>query len=114
MLDLKAVGARIQKARKKRHLTQSDLAEKTDIALSHMSDIETGKANFGVDILVRMAEALGVSTDWLLQPDTPERGAIYAEEVANLMNDCTPKEAETMIHSLEELKKLIVSYRTGQ
>lgn len=114
MLDLKAVGARIQRARKDRHMTQSDLADKIDIALSHMSDIETGKANFGVDILVRIAEALEVPTDWILRPDIPERTIGHIEELSQVMNDCSAKEAETIIRSLIELKQLIISYRPEQ
>ena len=37
---------------------QAELAEKLNISLSHMSDIETGKSNYGVDILMRITEVL--------------------------------------------------------
>ena len=53
------VGSRIREARQRQDITQAQLADKTNISISHLSAIESGRSNFGVDILMRMTEALG-------------------------------------------------------
>lgn len=67
----KDVGARIREARKIQKLSQADLAERLQISTSHMSHIENGKKNIGLDIFMRLTEALQVSADWLLRTDIP-------------------------------------------
>ena len=63
---LEKIGQRIQKARKQKNLTQIQFAEILDISTSHLSDIETGRTNFGIDILMNITETLQVSADYLL------------------------------------------------
>ena len=55
---LRNIGNRVREARKMRNITQADLADKLHIAVSHLSAIERGQSNFGVDILMRMTEVL--------------------------------------------------------
>lgn len=94
--DLKLVGTRIQNARKEQHISQNELAEKLNISVSHLSAIECGRSNFGIDILMRITEVLKVSADSLLRTDTPAVSAIYSSELSNLIQDCSPAEAEAM------------------
>lgn len=63
----KDVGARIREARKIQKLSQADMAERLQISTSHMSYIENRKKNIGLDIFMRLTEALQVSADWLLR-----------------------------------------------
>ena len=102
--EFKEIGARVKKARKARQMSQAELAEKLNISLSHMSDIETGKSNFGVDILKRITEVLQVSSDELLRPDVPAVNAIYATELLDLVDGCTPAEKEAMLNTLKSMK----------
>ena len=102
--NLKTIGARIKKARLARGINQADLADQIDIAVSHMSNIENGTTNFGVDILIRITEALQVSADELLRPDTPSANAIYASELGGILEGCTPSEKEAMLNTLRSMK----------
>ena len=103
----KKLGARIQEARRAQNMSQVDFADKLNISLSHISDIETGKSNFGVDILMRMTEVLQVSADKLLRTDIPEVNAIYAAEVESILDSCTPAEADALLKMLREMKSVI-------
>lgn len=102
--DLKLVGTRIQNARKEQHISQNELAEKLNISVSHLSAIECGRSNFGIDILMRITEVLKVSADSLLRTDTPAVSAIYSSELSNLIQDCSPAEAEAMLATLRQMK----------
>ena len=79
-MDMIAVGNRIKEAREQAHLTQEDLAEIVDISPTHMSVIERGAKTPRLDTFVRIANALCVSTDALLQDVVvPVNESILAE-----------------------------------
>ena len=104
---LKPVGKRIQDARKAIGMTQADLADKLDISVSHMSSIETGRANFGVETLMKITEILQVSADSLLRTDIPEVSVIYAGDLDALLKGCTAEEVESMLNMLRQIDHLI-------
>ena len=104
---LKPVGKRIQDARKAIGMTQADLADKLDISVSHMSSIETGRANFGVETLMKITEILQVSADSLLRTDIPEVSVIYAGDLDALLKGCTAEEVESMLNMLLQIDHLI-------
>ena len=102
--ELKAVGTRIQEARKTVGISQNQLAEMVNISVSHLSAIETGRSNFGVDILMRITEVLKVSADSLLRTDVPTVSAIYGAEIDGIFKDCPPIQIEAMISTLHRMK----------
>ena len=104
---LKDVGSRIREARKSRHLSQNALAELVDISPSHMSDIENGKKTIGLDIFMRLTEALQVSADWLLRTDIPQVASIHGQELSALLSDCSASEAQSLLKVLKEVKAAI-------
>ena len=65
-IDYKALGKRIQTKRKEKHLTQEQLSEICDLSAAHIGHIERGTRILSVDVLVRLAQALDVSIDYLL------------------------------------------------
>jgi len=55
------VGLNVQNIRKKRGLKQKELAKKinpTPISVNTLSRIETGRSNYSIDLLFRIAEVL--------------------------------------------------------
>lgn len=108
---LKPVGKRIQDARKALDITQADLADKLGISVSHMSSIETGRANFGVETLMKITEILKVSADSLLRTDIPEVTGIYAGDLEALLEDCTAAEVESMMTMLRQMKTALIKAR---
>lgn len=104
---LKNVGIRIKKARKQKNLTQSQFADILNVSKSHISDIETGKTNFGVDILILISEVLQISTDYLLRTDIPEVKAIHSREIEEILKDCSASETEMLIKMMSDVKKTI-------
>lgn len=111
---LKPVGKRIQEARKAIGLTQADLADRLDISVSHMSSIETGRANFGVETLMRITEILKVSADSLLRTDIPEVSGIYAGDMEQLLTDCTAAETESLMTMLRQMKEVLKKARPNE
>jgi transcriptional regulator with XRE-family HTH domain len=59
-------GRRIREIREKRGLTQEDLAKKAGISKGFLSDVENDKTNIGSQGILRLANELRASVDYLL------------------------------------------------
>lgn len=66
-MDLTLLGNRIRIAREKKGITQEELADRVNISPSHISVIERGVKTVRIDTVVRIANELDVSADYLLQ-----------------------------------------------
>jgi len=75
-------GVRLREARQARGITQADLADKAQVALSHLSKLEKGEAAPGLDLLDRLAIALDTAiTDLLARPTSPGDSGDQKERV---------------------------------
>lgn len=106
-IDMKELGTRIREARSRCGMSQMELAEACGISIPYVSDIERGKKCFSVDILLRIALALQVSTDWLLRLDIPQTEYAYSDEAASLLMDCSPEEATLLLDLMNSTKQII-------
>ena len=102
--DLKLVGSRIKAVRISRGMSQADLAVEASVSLPLISNIERGETGMQLETFVKVAEALQVSVDYLLRPDVPEVKAIYQGEFAELLEDCSASEMETILKIVREVK----------
>ena len=62
----KQIGARIKAAREASEHTQEQFAEKVDLSIQHVSNLERGIAGPSIDAVIKMCKVLGVSCDYLL------------------------------------------------
>ena len=92
------LGSQIRTARKRKHLTQQKLADKT----------EKGKKNAIYDTLSRLIECLGVSADTLFPTKTP----IPDEKLQNLIRKvqlCNEKNQEILLNTINFLADQLLS-----
>ena len=54
-VDYKLVGKRIQAARKQSGMTQETLAEKLDVSIGYVSQVERGVTKISLDLLAAIA-----------------------------------------------------------
>ena len=76
----KTIGARLQEIRHTRGLTQEQFAEAVGIQPPTLSRYETGRRSMSVDLLVRVAGALDVPVDRLLQGHAGRSSALDDNE----------------------------------
>ena len=95
------IGTRIREVRIEKKMSQ---AEKAHMSLPHISEIELGKTRMLLSSFVQITEALQVSADSLLRPNTPESKSIYTSEFASLLSDCTPAEIDSILKIVKEVK----------
>ena len=106
-IDMPELGARIRRARTALNMSQLELAEVCGISVPYVSDVERGKKCFSVDILLRIAQALQVSADWLLRLDIPQTDYAYHAEAAELLADCSQEEAALLLDLMSSMKQII-------
>lgn len=63
---LKEIGDRVSRRRRELNLTQEQLAEKMDVSLQMISNLEQGKKAIRPENLVKLCNALDVSADYIL------------------------------------------------
>lgn len=64
--ELKAIGERISTRRKQLHLTQEQIAEKMDVSIQMVSNLERGNKAIKIENLIKISKILNVSTDYIL------------------------------------------------
>ena len=101
----KQIGSRIRAERVKQKMSQAELAEKAHLCLPQISALELGKVKMNLYTFIKLVEALQVSADVLLRTDIPEVNNIYKSEFAELLEDCTPTEIESILKIVKEVKK---------
>ena len=69
------IGDRIKEVREQRRWTQDRLAKETRISKGFLSEVENNKGtgNIGADYVLRIANALGVSLDYLLRGEVGDQ-----------------------------------------
>lgn len=99
-MNQKAIGQRIKRAREKNQLTQEQLAELVDLSPMHISVIERGAKPPKLETLINIANALGVSTDTLLQDVIDNRIKAVSSEAADLLVQLSPEEQRRVLSAL--------------
>ena len=101
---------RLRLARRQKKLTQRELAEICDIHNKHVSKLEADKQEVSPrsDIVVKLANALGVTTDYLLRPEVESStgGEIQDSDLKRLFSTVTQMAEDDQ----QTIKKLIEAF----
>lgn len=93
-------GERIREVREKRNLTQEELAKKAEISKGFLSDVENNKRNIGSQGLLRIANELGASVDYLLAgrviENVESEQIIIPQELSQAAEDLKLSYSETL------------------
>ncbi len=98
-LCLEETGKRIMERRKKLGLTQEQLAEKSEVTTQCVSYAEAGKRGMRPENLMKIAAALGVSTDYLLTGDIIDKDKLLLSEK---LDKLTPAEVRLVEGIIDE------------
>lgn len=60
------IGRNLRRARKKKHLTQQDISDRTGISRPTIGKYETGEVEIGITNLFAICEAIGVRPEAIL------------------------------------------------
>lgn len=106
-VNFKLLGKRVREVRKEKGISQADLAVKCKTSAQYLSQIENGKKQASLQILITIAEALEVSLDELLVGNQVKNLAEYSNEVARVFEDCSSYEKRILFEMLVAMKSVI-------
>lgn len=101
-----AFGNQLQKLRKKKKLTQLQLAEKSGLSLKHLGEIERGRGNPSLESLNSLAESLDLTLPELFSFQVQEvsrKGDISVKLIESIKTTSS-KNAVILLKILKELE----------
>ena len=108
-LNLISTGEIIRKMRKKRDLSQEQLAEKVNITPTYVSLIENGYKCMSLELFVAIANALNISADELLVESLVNTVKVSNHEFSTLLDDCSEYEKRILRDVLSSTKESLRS-----
>ena len=86
------MGDRIREARKNSKLTQEQLAEKLDLSVEFISNIERGLKLPSLQVFTKLIEILNVSADYLLRDSVSTAELFGGNAIGRKIENLTPKQ----------------------
>ena len=99
---LRDMGARICTRRKELHLTQEQVAERMNVSLQMISNLEQGKKAIRPENLYCLSQVLGVSTDYILSGRCSE---FEAQDISIKFLKLSPEHQRIIRQLIESLAK---------
>jgi len=103
-IETRRIGAKIKEIRRKRGMSQKELASKANISLSHMSEIETGRQVLMLPTFIRIIEALNISANEILKCSDGETIRLYESELLELLSGCSNDQFDSILRIIKEIK----------
>lgn len=100
---LQEIGRRIMDRRKKLGITQEALAEKSDVTTQFVSYAEAGKRAMRPENLLKIAKALGVSTDYLLTGEIIDKDLLLLSDKLKNLTSTQVRIVENIIDECNNL-----------
>lgn len=91
-MDKTVLGSRIREARNRCNFTQEVLAEKADIGVMYLGEIERGIKMPSLNVFIRLVEALNISADYLLRDELNSGKDFVFDELTTKLSPLTPKQ----------------------
>ena len=110
-IDYNQLGKRIKRYRLKAHLTQEQLAEKTDVATSTIAHAENGTSKPSLPLLLKVANALNVTLDQLVCDSLPVIDTYIEKDIADLIADCSTTEKQILRDIIAVTKETMRKHR---
>ncbi len=95
------LGKKIREARKNAGLTQEALAEKADIGVMYLGEIERGIKMPSMRIFIKLIETLNISADYVLRDELPSGKEYVLDEITERLSKLTPQQRKGAVEILD-------------
>jgi len=106
-IDYVLMGKRIRKLRKRRNLSQGDLAELVDVSINYVSRIECGKNRVSLGLLHSICSALDTTVSEIMTGNQESYPMDYYNDFLSIMDECTNKEKRIIIDLVLKIKEVL-------
>ena len=103
--DYSLIGERISFYRHRAGLTQEQLAEKCNMSVYHLNRIEKGRKKPSLDVLMTIADSLGITLNCVISEDQHNEFQQCYEEMATIFTNCSSKERRLIVNVAAAIKR---------
>ena len=103
-LDYKVLGQRIKECRKNRGLTQEQLAESAELSANFIAKIESSSSTISLLTLVKLANILNSSIDYLLCDNTSTEINETDMFIINMLKTFDEQDKSLLINIIRDIK----------
>ena len=92
ILDIEVIvlHTRIRKAREDMGYTREQFAEKLDVSVSYMAEVERGRTGISVKMLIKICDLLGLSADYILFGTNRDNDTMMLEKIHRIDDKYIP------------------------
>lgn len=102
----KVIGERIKYLRENSNYTRDAFAEKVGISAKFLYEIEMGRKGFSAETLVKIAQAVSVSSDYVMLGHEAENKA--TDDIMEILASLNPQQLEQVREILKSIQKLCI------
>ena len=106
MVDYKEIGRRIRFFRRKRGITQEQLAFEVDTSAAYLSNIERAIKKPSLQKLIQISEVLGISIDDLVSPSRKPRD-FDTESLERIARTSSDSDRQRLVDNLFEIINIL-------
>lgn len=106
-INYQKLGWRIKKSRENMGLSQESFAEKVDLSVTHVSNIENGNSKVSLNSIMAIANTLNVTVDYLLRDSIINQANAVQIDLSHIFDDCSGSETEFLLSLLLEAKEML-------
>ena len=81
---------RVRKARESMGYTRERFAEKLDVSISYLAELERGRTGISVKMLIKVCNILGLSADYVLFGTERDADALRADNIRRIDDKYLP------------------------
>lgn len=107
---LQMVGSRVRSARARKGISRRVLSEVSGVSPRYLAQLESGKGNISIALLLKISQALDFSVEWLVSKDDPWNS--LAAMARYLFSNATQDQCKRVLEILETEKP--ASARAGR
>lgn len=96
-MDYDALGRRLRQERHKMNWTQEKLAERIEVSDAYIGQIERGERSLSLETLVKLANQLGVTVDYLLHDSIDVSDDQFINQIRQIMKNRSSKEKQLVL-----------------
>ena len=102
-VDYQLIGARIKSARNKQGLTQEQMAERLDVTIGYVSQVERGITKISLDLLGKIAMILECDIASLITQSAVNSDDYIADEVMNNMRRLNGRDRRIVLSIIKSM-----------
>lgn len=105
VIDYKLIGKRIKARRKEKNMTQEVLAEKADVSVGYISQIERGICKVNLDTLAVISDALGCELSFFINGASAIHHSYLQNELTDKLDQCSEPQKKLILEFIDLLMK---------